>query len=121
MFASISPELLNLLLVNGVVGVIVPALVALIVRVNAPSWFKAVANLGLTAVAGVLTPLIVTGGTFDWRAVDISILEVFAASITAHYGLLKPTGITGTDGVIAQSVSGGLGPSVAQPDPVPGA
>jgi|SRR6478735_6167461 hypothetical protein len=105
----------DLLLINAIVGIVIPALVALLTKAAAPDWVKAVVNLLLAAIAGVLTPMVASGtDDIDWKVTGLTILQVFVLSVVAHYGLLKPTGLTGGAGVISQAVPGGVGPT----DPV---
>jgi hypothetical protein len=43
----------------------------------------------------------------------------FIASVGTHYGLLKPTGVTGTNGAIQVRVPGGIGGSAVAPGAMP--
>lgn len=100
----------DLLLINTIVGIVLPVLVALLTKAAAPDWVKAMASLLLSAVAGVLTPMLTAGDNpVDWKLVLITILQVFVLSVVAHIGLLKPVGLTGGAGVIAVAVPGGVG------------
>jgi len=98
----------DLILINALVALVIPMLVALLAKAHAPSALKSWLALVLAAVAGVLTPL-VSQPHVDWRSVALSILEIFAATVVAHTGLLRPIGVTGADGAIAAALPGGLG------------
>jgi hypothetical protein len=106
---------LDYILVNLLVGGLIPIAVQLIARSHAPTNVKALINLVLATVAGVITPYI-TLAHVPWQSIFISIGQILLTSIVSYIGVLKPTGIAGSQGVIAQKVPGGIG--TAQPPPV---
>lgn len=83
-----------------VVGSLIPALVALVTKARASDGTKAVVNALLSAIAGVLSLAILSGGTFDLEHALIAVALTWFSSVAAHFGLLKPAGITGSTGVI---------------------
>lgn len=94
-----------------VVGALLPAVVALVTNTLASSRFKSLTLLALSALAGVLTPL-VGSSTFNWQEVLASFAATFGTAVLTYYGLLKPTGATQA---IGEAIPGGIGPSVALP------
>ena len=97
----------DLLIINGIVGVLLPMIVQLLASRQSPDWVKTVISVALSAVASVLAPLVGVPHV-DWKIIAISFMQVFAVAIVAHIGLFKPTGITGSDGLIATTVPGGF-------------
>lgn len=98
----------DLLLVNAIVGILLPLLVQLLASRPSPDWVKTVVNVALSAAASVLAPLL-TVSHVDWKVAALTFAQVFGTAIVAHLGLLKPAGVTGADGLIAELVPGGLG------------
>lgn len=102
------------LLASLLVGVVLPALVALVTKQVASSGLKAWVLLALSAVSAVAVQ-VVQSGAFNGTAAVNTFLITFVTAVAAHYGLLKPAGLTGTDGVIQTGTANvGLGGS---PDP----
>lgn len=98
----------NLLLANLVIAVVLPNAVALVTAKVASSATKSILLLILAAIAGVVSQVVAASGTFHWKVAAISFAQIFIASVAAHYGLLKPTGVTGSDGIIQTSLPAGL-------------
>jgi hypothetical protein len=96
------------LIVNFAVGIFIPLLVQVVVAKLANAEVKALILLALSAAASVLTPLL-SASTFDWRVIALSFAQLYGTAIVTHYGLYKPTGITGADGLIANVIPGGIG------------
>lgn len=99
----------DLLLVNAIVGILLPLLVQLVVKAKAVAWVKTMVNIALSAVASALTPLLASSHV-NWQTVALTFVQVFSLTIVSHYGILKPVGLTGAGGVIAALVPGGVGP-----------
>lgn len=98
-----------------VLGTGLPMLVAFITAQEANAGLKAVALAVLSAAGGVLQELVSVGGVLgavDWNASLANAVTVFLVAVGAHYGLLKPVGVTGSDGAIQSNVSKGLGQPV---------
>lgn len=101
---------LNWLLV--VSATVLPMLVALVTSKVANAGLKATVLAGLSAAAGLLNELYTVGGdtaAYDWNSGLANAVTVFLVGVGLHYGLLKPIGVTGGDGSIANSVPNGLG------------
>jgi len=97
---------------NFAINAILPAVVALVVaRVANPAW-KALVLLFLSAVSGFLVSwlgALNSGTPFLWDQAIFTVLTGFAVAVLSHFGLLQPISLTGKEGVIQQSLGGGLG------------
>lgn len=91
---------------NLLLGVAIPLLVAALTRLRVSSGVKAVANLGLSALAGGLTAVLTTDGAFEFKTLLIGFLTTWGTSILSYYGLHKPTGLVGA--VAVQTAGFGL-------------
>lgn len=98
-----------------VVGVILPALVALVTKELASSKFKNTVLLALSAASSVLIPL-VGSTTFDAKTVLTSFVTIFGTSTLTYLGVYKPQGATAA---IQAAVPGGLGATAELPEPGP--
>lgn len=98
----------DILLVNAIVGILIPLLVQLLAKAKAVGWVKSLLSLALSGLASVLVPL-VTQPSIDWKVAALSFVQMFTLAVVSHYGILKPTGVTGSEGLIATTVPGGLG------------
>jgi beta-galactosidase GanA len=72
---------------------------------------KAVVLLLLSALTAAGTDMLAHGGTFTVGPTVGNFLLTFVIAVGVHYGLLKPIGVTGSLGRIADAVPGGIGPS----------
>ncbi len=99
------------------IAVILPALVSLVTKQLASSGLKAVILLLLSAVTGALTSIQNQGGTFVLKDVFLATLFTFLVAVGVHFGLLKPAGITGSEGAIQTAVPGGIGKPVITEGP----
>jgi uncharacterized membrane protein AbrB (regulator of aidB expression) len=88
-----------------VVGVVLPAVVALVTKEIASSRLKNTVLLALSALSSVLIPLI-GSTTFDAKAVLTSFATVFGTSTLTYLGIYKPQGATAA---IQAAVPGGIG------------
>jgi hypothetical protein len=88
-----------------VVGVVLPALVALVTKELASSKFKNTVLLALSAASAVLIPLL-GSDTFDVQAVVTSFVTIFGTSVLTYLGVYKPQGATAA---IQAAIPGGLG------------
>jgi hypothetical protein len=95
------------------VGVVLPALVALVTKQVASSRFKSITLIALSAVSSVLVPQIGVDAV-DLKAVLNNFLLIFGSGVLAYYGVLKPTGATEA---VANAVPGGLGGAAPLPEP----
>jgi hypothetical protein len=105
---------IDLMFVNALVGILLPLLVQLIAKAHASAQVKSLVNLGLSAAASVLTPL-VASSHIDWRLTGLSFLQVFVLAIATHFGLLSPVGLTGSTGLLARIFPGGVGQDTSLP------
>lgn len=88
-----------------VVGVVLPAVVALVTKELATSRYKNTVLLALSAVSAVLVPL-VGSDTFDAKVVFTSFVTIFGTSVLTYLGVYKPQGATAA---IQEVIPGGLG------------
>lgn len=92
-----------------IVGTALPALVALVTRQVASSSVKAITLALLSAIGGALIAIQENSGAFELNSTLQTIFVTFFTGVVMHYGLLKPIGITGSHGVVAEKAPGGLG------------
>lgn len=84
-------------------GVIVPLLVGLVTKLDAPGGLKAFLNAGLSAAGGLVATVV--PGAFQWHPFLAAWATTWVVSIATHYGLWKPTGISEA----VQSSTAGVG------------
>jgi predicted ABC-type exoprotein transport system permease subunit len=99
----------DLLLLNALIGVVIPLLVALVTKNVSSDRFKSLALLVLTAVGAYLSQLLLSDGPVNWETVARTALTIGVAAVASFFGFTKPMGIAGSDGVIQRKVSGGFG------------
>lgn len=92
-----------------VVGTILPAAVALVTQRCTSSAVKAAVLAALSAIAGVATSVQEANGHFEWKSALSLFIVTFVTATAVHFGLLKPAGVTGTNGAIATALPGGVG------------
>lgn len=86
-----------------VVATLIPVLTALVTKAHASPGVKAVVTALLSAVAGAASVAIAGEGAIDVGHVAISIGVAWITAVSTHFGLLKPVGVTGAEGAVAQS------------------
>lgn len=91
------------------IGTGLPILVAFITKQAASSRFKAIILAALAAISSTATVIASATGAIDWKVVLSSFAITFITAVAAHYGFFKPTGVTGTDGMVANAVPNGIG------------
>lgn len=94
-----------------VATVLLPMLVAVVTARLAHPGLKAGVLALLALLTAVVNELLQTGGvaSFSLSSALATTLGVFLGAVGLHYGLLKPTSVTGADGSIQRSLTGGLG------------
>ena len=93
-----------------IVGVLLPLATAFLTKVGASGRLKALVNLLLCGVTGVVAVLTTNAGhTVTVREFVLAIGTAFISAIAAHYGLWKPTGAS--PAVQAATPNFGLGKS----------
>ena len=93
--SSEGAQLLYILVTFGI-----PVLVAVVTKRLASPGVKAVVLAVLTALAAALAPVLDTG-QFDLVDTLLLWLQGIVTAVAAHYGVLKPTGVTGSTGKAA--------------------
>ena len=102
MFVELGPFLLTV-----VIGAVLPALTAIVTARDAPAGRKAVLLAVLSAVTGFAVAW--QQDPHDWKTGAVGAFWAFIAAVGAHFGLLKPIDVTGSGGLIARKVPGGVG------------
>lgn len=92
-------------IISFVVGIVLPAVVALVTKELASSKFKNTVLIGLSALSSVLVPLL-GSTTFNLKEVATTFVTVFGTSLLSYYGVYKPQGISSG---IQSAVPSGLG------------
>lgn len=92
-----------------VIAVALPAVTALITKQAASGQVKSLVLLALTIVTATAVQIANSGGTFDLAETAKTTLVAFVVAVCSHFGLLKPLGATGSEGVIQKSLPGGVG------------
>jgi hypothetical protein len=85
-----------------VIGTILPMIVGLITKSTTNSRVKAVVLLFLAAVISVGQEIL-EAGSFEVKETLLKFALLFLASVGAHFGLLKPAGVTGAGSVTAEA------------------
>lgn len=108
---------LDVTYLNLILAVALPAIVALVTRRLASPGVKALVLALLTILAGVIQQVINNNGTFSVKETVGTILVQFVSAVALHYGLLKPIGVTGTNGALQRATAGvGIGSSAPTTD-----
>ncbi len=93
-----------------IISVFLPMIVALVTKQVASGGLKAVILLFLSAVTGTLTQIAAANGVFDLKDAIVATVMSFVIAVGIHFGLLSPTGLTGSEGKIqSKTANVGLG------------
>lgn len=94
--------------------VLLPMLVAIVTARLAHPGIKAGILALLSLLTAVVNELLANDGqaTFDLSSALATALGVFLGAVGLHYGLLKPTNVTGAGGAIQSTLPSGLGGQV---------
>lgn len=90
-----------------VIGTILPMIVALITNQMASGTFKSLTLLFLSAAVAVGQE-VVEAGALDVKQTILKLALLFLVSVGIHYGLLRPSGVTGQNGYIQENLTGGI-------------
>lgn len=94
--------------VARLIGLLVPLAVALVTKRVASQGLKGVLNALLSAIGGSVAYLVTKDNGYDFEGFVNAVASAFVVSITAYYGVYKPTGLTGS--VADATANFGLGP-----------
>lgn len=100
---------------NLVLAAVLPILVALVTARFANSGVKTLILVALTVLSTSLQHVFDDGGALQWRPFLLTTTLQFLMSVGFHFGLLKPTGITGAAGSVANAVPQGVGGPAYRP------
>lgn len=87
------PKITWTIVVNSVVGVLLPILVALVTKAVHSDRTRALLLLVLSGVSGVLNEWLVSTGDFNWPKAVYDAGIIFAVGVATLLGLWKPTGV----------------------------
>jgi hypothetical protein len=94
------------------INVLLPIVVALVTSRVADGAVKALVLLVLSALATYLVAILASveaGTAVDWSQTTFTALVGLVVAVSSHFGVWKPTGLTGSDGVIQRKAPAGLG------------
>lgn len=92
------------------VSPLLPIVVALVTKANAPPAVKATVLIVLALITALVADAIRTGSSIAINGLFLGRFAIaLAVSIASHFGLLKPLGVTGSKGAVARKVPGGIG------------
>jgi hypothetical protein len=94
---------------NLVLAAVLPILTALVTARFAASAVKTLVLVFLTVISTALQQVFADNGELVWRDFLIITCFQFFMSVGFHFGLLKPTGVTGANGFVAATVPQGVG------------
>ena len=94
---------------NLVLAAALPILTALVTSRFANSTVKTLVLVLLTVISTALQQVFNDNGDLHWRQFLLTTSLQFLMSVGFHFGLLKPTGVTGASGVVATAVPAGIG------------
>jgi hypothetical protein len=72
-------------------GVIVPLLVGIVTKLQAPAGLKAMINAALAALGGLAATIV--PGDFAWHPFLANWATAWVVSVATYYGLWKPSGV----------------------------
>ena len=100
---------------NLVLAAVLPILTALVTARFANSSVKTLVLVALTVISTALQQVLADDGELVWRSFLYTTTFQFLMSVGFHFGLLKPTGVTGAGGLVASSVPQGVGGPADRP------
>lgn len=95
-----------------VINVLLPIVVALVTNRTADGAVKALVLLTLSALSGYLVQVLAAvqaGVLIDWSQVTFTAVVGLVVAVASHFGLWKPVGLTGSNGVVQVKVPSGIG------------
>lgn len=88
-----APAITWTVVVNTIVGVVLPILVALVTKTVHSDRTRALLLLVLSGVSGVLNEWLVSTGDFNWPKAVYDAVVIFVIGVATLLGLWKPTGV----------------------------
>jgi hypothetical protein len=92
---NIDPQVLSYIL-----GIVFPIIVGIVTKATAPAWVKALTLTVLSTIGGFLSQAITENGHVDLKRVFVSTVTVFVVGVATHFGLWKPSEVTGSTGKV---------------------
>lgn len=99
--------------VAAILGLALPALVALLTKYDVVAKVRIWVNMALSALAGAASLIVASDGSYGWTAWLLSSLAAFLTSIIAYVGVYKPTGAAAS--VAAKTENFGVGTPQSKP------
>jgi hypothetical protein len=83
---------MSALLITALVGLVIPALVALVTKESLPPWAKALILLLLSTASGVLSGVVGSPPATwaQWQAVLVAIVVTFVTAAASQYAVWAP-------------------------------
>lgn len=101
---------LSVVVLELYVAPLLPLVVALVTKANAPPALKTGVLVFLALVVALVAPAVQSGSSITIDGPFVGRFAVaLVVAIASHFGILKPLGVTGSEGAVAQKVPGGLG------------
>jgi peptidoglycan/LPS O-acetylase OafA/YrhL len=102
---------IDALWLSFLIGTVLPALTALVTKRWSHKGTKALVLLALSTLAGGFATIGADGhpGHLHPETFLLGLGAAYITAVSTHYGLLKPTGVTGDEGLILRKVPAGLG------------
>jgi phosphate/sulfate permease len=100
-----------------IINTALPLVVALVTSRFADGAVKALVLLALSALSGLLVGVLAAvnaGAPVDWSHVLFAAVVGYVVAVASHFGLWKPTGVTGSNGVIQTKAPAGMGGTAAR-------
>lgn len=95
-------------LINVLVGAVIPLIVAFVTARSAPPMVKSLTLVFLATLGSVITT-VTAQADWTWAAFGTALALQYVSAVAAHFGVLKPAAVTGSNGAIQVAVPGGLG------------
>lgn len=95
-----------------IINTLLPIVVALVTSRVAGGAVKALVLLVLSALSSYLVAILASveaGTPIDWSQTTFTALVGLIVAVSTHFGVWKPTGLTGSDGLVQRTVSAGIG------------
>lgn len=105
----------NTVYIGFVVSFVLPQLTALVTHRLAHPGLKAAVLLVLSVAAGAGQQILAAHGKFVPSQLALWAGTTFLGAVVAHFGLTKPAGLSGSGGILARSLPGGMGAPKLKP------
>jgi hypothetical protein len=94
--------------ISLLVAFVIPTLVAVVTQRFAASWIKSFVLIVLAALLAIGTE-VQEAGAFDQVQAFLLFVQNVVIAIASHFGITKPSGLSGADSPVAKALPKGLG------------